>query len=238
MIMEEIINWLNSREGMAIVGAFGIVGGLGVIFGMVRWVWQRGKNQHIEIEVANEILTRAEPAPRTLWEYLTNDLKLTPKQREVCASLYDIGHEQLVQPSNNREERIEEFNHQLQEQAQLLTAGELEEANRLGIQLGDEGDNPAEETVSLISRMPPAPQNYARTRALVRRIEWDKALDLSLNVPLTDFREVKAALKNNTPPIEVIDQLPLAWKMIRTIHDPIPKRRASIQATSSQSNWI
>ena len=55
-------------------------------------------------------------------------------------------------------------------------------------------------------------------------------MDLALGIPLTDFREVKKALRDETPPAHILDQLPLAWRMIRTINDPRPQRRAFQQS--------
>ena len=50
-------------------------------------------------------------------------------------------------------------------------------------------------------------------------------MDLALGIPLTEYREVKRALKEGTPPAHILDKLPLAWRIIRTINDPRPRRK-------------
>ena len=47
---------------------------------------------------------------------------------------------------------------------------------------------------------------------------------------MTDFREVRVALRDGTPPTHLLDQLPLAWRMIRTLRDPRPQSRRSGKA--------
>ena len=55
-------------------------------------------------------------------------------------------------------------------------------------------------------------------------------MDLALGIPLTDYREVKKVLREGIPPVHVMDQLPLAWRMIRTVNDPRPRHRTIRQA--------
>ena len=55
-------------------------------------------------------------------------------------------------------------------------------------------------------------------------------MDLALGIPLTDYRKVKKALKEGTPSAHILDELPLAWRMIRTINDPKPRHKTFRQA--------
>ena len=55
-------------------------------------------------------------------------------------------------------------------------------------------------------------------------------MDLALRIPLTVYREVKKALREGIPPAHIMDQLPLAWRMIRTVNEPRPRHRTLRQA--------
>lgn len=170
-------------------------------------------------------------APKTWWEYLTNDLDLSPNARRVCSVLYTIGWEQLNRPTNNREEAIADAEVHLQSLRGSLSTEEATAAEKLGISLAESPDDRSNEVGTRLEELSPNGQSYARLRATVRRDEKDKAMDLALGIPLTDFREVKKALKEGIPPTHILDQLPLAWRMIRTINDPKPKQIASRRAT-------
>ena len=230
MFLEWATNWLNSPEGIAVTGAFGILGGSAVIFAIVRSIWHQIKGQGFALEEPEPALTQARVAPRTWWEYLTNDLELSPKERKACAALYEVGWQQLNHPSNNREESTQDYQAQLQELVNSIDAEELQLAEELGIRLTDEPAGDADELTSLLNNLSPAAQSYARIRSNIRQIEKDKAVDIALGTPLTDFREVKRALREGTPPAHILDQLPLAWRMIRTIRDPRPQSRRSGKA--------
>ena len=228
--MEGITSWLNSPVGVAVTSIFGILGGLAVIFAIVRFIWQRVRGQRLALELPEPALAQAQATPRTWWEYLTNDLDLSPKEREGCAALYDAGWQQLNQSSNNREESIQNYQSQLQELSKSLDAEEIQLAEESGIRLANEPSATVDEQALWMSDLSPAGVSYARIRSNIRHIEQEKAIDLALGTPLTDFRGVKRALRDGTPPAHILDQLPLAWQMIRTIRDPRPQSRRFGQA--------
>ena len=225
MPVEEIVIWLNSPEGIALASTCGILGGLGVIFPLFRSIVRRLRKREAVVKAPKPSLEETQPAPKTWWEYLTGDLDLTPKLRKICAGLYDTGWEQLNRPTNNREGTIENGRRSLQELSKALTREEIESADELGKRLADQRGDQTDKIKSLIGKLSPAAQSYARMLSSIREIEHDKTTDLAQGIPLTDYREVKASLKANVPLVDILDQLPLAWQMIRTIHDPIPRRR-------------
>ena len=228
--VSEVIAWLNSPHAAAIAALCGMLGGLAVVFAIARFIWRWLKKRTGLVEVPVVASSRVRPAPRTWWEYLTNDLSLPPKARKVCADLYDFGWEQLNRPCNNRDENIEEAGAQLRELTESLNKEDTALAERSGIGLAESTGMLSDDDRVCLDNLPPTAQSYARLRARIRGLEQEIAQDLALGIPLTDFRKVKRALKDGTPPTEILDQLPLAWRMIRTIRDPVPRRRASAHA--------
>ena len=77
------------------------------------------------------MLAQTPVAPKTWWEYLTNDLELSPKARKACAGLYNIGWEQLNRPTNNREEAIADAEAHLQAIRRSLSMEEVASAEEL-----------------------------------------------------------------------------------------------------------
>ena len=181
-------------------------------------------------QIPTPMLAQTPLAPKTWWEYLTNDLELSPKARKACAGLYNIGREQLNRPTNNREEAIADAEAHLQALGGSLSREEVASAEELGTALAASLGDSSNDVESRLGELSPEGQSYARLRAMIKRIEQDKAVDLALGIPLTDYREVKKALREGIPPVHIVDQLPLAWKMIRTVNDPRPGRKGFRQA--------
>ena len=223
--MEAIIDWLNSREGIALAGTCGIIGGLAVAVALIRFAFRGFRRRPGADQLPVAVASRTREAPKTWWEYLTNDLDLTKDQRKICSQLYDFGYAQLHYPTNNREARIEAIRRVLDELSATLTPGEVNAARSHGTKLfeasGPEGVN----VDARVKELSPSVQAYARQYAAILQIQKERAIDLSLGIPLTDFRNVHKALKENAPVVNVLDDLPLAWRMIRTIHEPGPTRR-------------
>ena len=177
------------------------------------------------------MLGQASAAPKTWWEYLTNDLDLSANSQKLCVDLYDIGWEQLNKPSNNREEAIAEARHNFKRYADRYRRKKWRQQWSWRLLLPQAQTTTQKTPESRLAQLPPKVQSYARLRATILRTEQDRATDLALGVPLTDFREVKKALKEGIPPAHILDQLPVAWRMIRTINDPKPRRKTFRQAS-------
>ena len=111
-----------------------------------------------------------------------------------------------------------------------LSNEEIESAEVLGVALASNPDDGSDDVESRLGELSPQGESYARLRATVAKQELDKAIDLALGIPLTEYGDLKRALKEGIPPAHILDQLPLAWRMIRTINDPRPRRRTFGQA--------
>ena len=181
-------------------------------------------------QIPTPMLAQTPLAPKTWWEYLTKDLELSPKARKACAGLYNIGWEQLNRPTNNREEVIADAEAHLQALGGSLSREEVASAEELGIALAASPGDSSNDVESRLDELSPEGQSYARLRATIRITDLDKAVDLALRIPLTDYRKVKKALREGIPPVHILDQLPLAWRMIRTVNDPRPRRKGFRQA--------
>lgn len=229
MTLPQVVSWLTTPELTAVANTATILAFVLAAVSLVLYFQERHRKSNTLLQVPTAMLAQSQMAPRTWWEYLTNDLELSPKARKACAALYDSGWEQLNRPTNNREEAIENAEAQLREVSTSLSREEIALAERLGIVLTSNPNN-SSDVESRLRELSPAGQSYARLRATIRNIEQDKAVDLALGIPRTDFREVKVALKEETPPAHILDQLPLAWRMIRTINDPVPRRKEFRQA--------
>ena len=230
MTFQDFVSWFTSAEITATANLFTIVAFL-LPAGSLLFVLLGRKKQESLPQVPAPMLGQASAAPKTWWEYLTNDLDLSANSQKLCVDLYDIGWEQLNKPSNNREEAIAEAEAQLQTIRGSLSKEEVASAVELAIALATSSDDDSKDTESRLAQLPPKVQSYARLRATILRTEQDRATDLALGVPLTDFREVKKALKEGIPPAHILDQLPVAWRMIRTINDPKPRRKTFRQAS-------
>ena len=227
MTLTELASWLTTREITALANAATIAGLLvAVVVPLAVYLLNRLRKRETLPEVPTPVLAQSSVAPRTWWEYLTDDLELSQKARKACAGLYEIGWEQLNRPTNNRQETKEETEARLHEIGEALTKEEIASAEELGINLASNPDDSHTDVESHLHDLSPEGQSYARLIATIRSIERDTAVDLALGIPLTDFREVKKALKEEIPPAHILDHLPLAWRMIRTINDPRPRRRA------------
>lgn len=226
MTLVDIVSWLTSPAITAAANLATIVALL--CAGISLWICLRDRLQKREAlpHVPRSVLAQAPAAPKTWWEYLTNDLELSPEVQNACVELYNIGYEQLVRTTNNREEAIADAEAHLQLVRGSLSIEEVALAEELGIALAVNPQCNTNDIEARLGELPPQGQSYARLRATIRRIEQDKAVDLALGIPLTDFGEVKKALKEGTPPSHILDQLPFAWRMIRTINDPSPRGRA------------
>ena len=225
MTFQDIVTWLNTAEVNAIVTMMTIVGfALTLVFALLHFLDRRQRRESL-LHLPASMAAQSPAAPKTWWEYLTNDLDLSPDAQRICANLYDIGWQQLNKPTNNREEAIADAEFQLQSLRRSLSREETKSAEELGIALAESPDDYSNDVESRLEDLSPNGQSYARLRATVRRTEKGKARDLALGIPLTDFREVKKALKEGTPPVHIIDKLPVAWRMIRTINDPKPRHK-------------
>ena len=230
-MFQDLINWSTSIEITATANLATIVASLVALISLLLYIFDRRQKREALPQVPAPMLDQASVAPKTWWEYLTNDLDLSPRARQLCVNLYNIGWEQMNKPSNNREEAIANAEAQLQTIGGSLSREELASAEELGITLATgsgEGSNDAE---SCLDKLSPKVQSYTRLRAAILRTEQDRATDLALGIPLTDFREVKKALKEGIPPVRILDQMPVAWRMIRTIDDPGPRRKTFRQAS-------
>ena len=227
---QEVVSWLNSPEITAIANVAAIVGLVWIVVSIAAFLLEKLRDRKALPQVPAPMLAQMPVAPRTWWEYLTNDLELSPKARKACAGLYNIGWEQLNRPTNNREGALEDAAAHLQSIYGSLTRAEVALAEELGIALASNPDDSCHDIKARLGQLSPEGQSYARLRATIRRTEQDKAMDLALGIPLTDYRKVKKALKEGTPPAHVLDELPLAWRMIRTINDPKPRQKTSRQA--------
>ena len=225
MLLEGIIDWLNSREGIALAGACGIIGGLAVVVALFRFALKGFRRGPEADQLPVSVASRTQKAPRTWWEHLSNDLNLTTRQRNVCGQLYDFGYAQLNYPTNNRESRIEAIQRDLDELSSTLRSDDIIAAQSHGAKLFEASGPEAVEVEAKVSEFAPSVQAYARQHAAILQIEKEKVTDQALGIPLTDFRNVHAALGSNVPVLNVLNELPLAWRMIRTIHDPKPQRR-------------
>lgn len=227
MTLPDIVKWLTTPGITAVANAATILAlVLALMMPLLAYRLERLKRRETLPQIPISIPTRSRTDPRTWWEYLTNDLELSPKARKACASLYDIGWEQLNRPTNNREEAIEHAEDRLRRIRRSLSREELALAEELATSLDSNSDDGPNEVESRLGDLSPEVESYARLRATIRKIEQDHAMDLALGIPLTEFREVKRALKDGTPPAHILDKLPLAWRMIRTINDPRPRRKA------------
>ncbi len=226
MTFHDLVTWLTSDEITAIAILAAIASSPFGVVSLLLDLYDRRKKRNCLPEIPAPMMAQSPPAPKTWWEYLTNDLDLSPDAQRICANLYDIGWEQLNQPTNNREEDIADAEFHLQSLGESLSREETKSAEELGIALAESPDDPTTDVESRLEDLSPNGQSYARLRATVRRTEKDKAMDLALGIPLTDFREVKKALKEGFPPAHIMDQLPIAWRMIRTINDPKPRRKS------------
>jgi len=230
MMWQEVVSWLNRPEITAAANVAAIVGLAWIVVLIVAFLLERLRGRKAVPQVPTPMLAQTPVAPRTWWEYLTNDLKLSPKARKACAGLYNIGWEQLNRPTNNRAEALEDAEAHLRSMYESLTREEMALAEELGIALASSSEGGSNGIEERLGQLSPEGQGYARLRATIRRTEQDKAMDLALGIPLTDYRDVKKALKDGTPPAHILDELPLAWRMIRTINDPRPQNKALRQA--------
>ena len=230
MTFQDIVGLLTAAEITAAANLATIVALLLTVASILaHFLYSRLKRESLP-QVPAPMLGQAPVAPKTWWEYLTNDLELSPDARQVCAGLYDIGWEQLNKPTNNREEAIADAEAHLQSLRRSLSKEDLASAEEFGIALAANAGDGSDDVASRLDQLSPEGQSYARLRATIRRTEQDKAMDLALGIPLTDFREVKKALKGGIPPVHILDQLPVAWRMIRTINDPKPRHKTFRQA--------
>ena len=227
MTLPEAVSWLTTPEITAIANVATILALVLALTSLLAYLLERLKKRETLPQVPAFMVAKPRIAPRTWWEYVTNDLKLTSKARKACVRLYNIGWEQLNRPTNNREEAIEDAEDHLRTIRGLLSRKEVALAEELAISLDSSSDAGFSDVESRLGELSPAVQSYARLRATIRRTEQDKATDLALGIPLTEYREVKMALKEGTPPAHILDKLPLAWRMIRTINDPRPRRKTS-----------
>ena len=220
MMWQEIVSWLNRPEISAAANVAAIIGLAWIVVLIVAFLLERLRRREALPQVPTPMLAQTPVAPRTWWEYLTSDLELSPKARKACAGLYNMGWEQLNRPTNNREGALEDAEAHLRSIYGSLTREEVASAEELGIALASSTDDSSKDIEARLGQLSPEGQGYARLRATIRRTEQDKAVDLALGIPLTDYKEVKKALKEGTPPAHILDELPLAWRMIRTINDP------------------
>ena len=227
MTLTDVVRWLTTPEITAIANAATILAlALAVVSLLVVFLFERLRKRETLPRIPTSIPAQSRTAPRTWWEYLTNDLELSSKARKACVSLYNIGWEQLNRPTNNRDEIIEDAEAQLRRIRRSLSTEEVAIAEELGVTFASRSHDGSGDVEFRLGEMSPEVQSYARLRATIRRTEQDKATDLALGIPLTEYREVKRALKEEIPPAHILDRLPLAWRMIRTINDPRPRRKA------------
>ena len=114
MTFQDLVNWLNTAEVTAVVTLMAIVGfTLTAVSLLLHFLDRRQKREALP-QVPAPMLNQASVAPKTWWEYLTNDLDLSPRARQLCVNLYNIGWGQMNKPSNNREEAIADAEAQLQ----------------------------------------------------------------------------------------------------------------------------
>ena len=225
MTLPQVVSWLTTPELTAVANTATISGFVLAVVCLVLYLQERYRKRTTLLQIPTAKSTQSQMAPRTWWEYLTNDLKLSLKARKACAALYDSGWEQLNRPTNNREEAIGNAEAQLREISTSLSREEIALAERLSVELASNPDNSSRDVEARLRELSPGGQSCVRLHATIRKIEQDMAVDLVLGIPLTDYREVKKALKEETPPAHILDQLPLAWKMIRTINDPVHRRK-------------
>ena len=226
MTLTDVIRWLTTPEITAVANAATMVALALAVYPLVVFMLKRLRKRETLPHIPTSIPAQSWTSPRTWWEYLTNDLELSPKARKVCASLYNIGWEQLNTPTNNRDEIIEDAEADLRRIRSSLSPEEVAMAEEFSVTLASSSDDGSSDVEFRLGKLSPAVQSSARLQATIRRTEHDKATDLALGIPLTEYREVKGALKEGTPPAHILDKLPLAWRMIRTINDPRPMRRA------------
>ena len=226
MAVQDLVSWLNAPAVTAVANVATIVALLFAMISLLVYFRHRLQKQASLPQVPISLLAQATAPPKTWWEYLTNDLRLSPKARRACASLYNIGWEQLNRPTNNREETIAEAKSHLQAMRGALSTEEVASAEEVGIALASPSEDCSDDVEARLSGLTLEGQSYARLRAKIRSNEQERASDLALGIPLSDYREVKKALREGIPPAHIMEQLPLAWRMIRTINDPRPRRQA------------
>ena len=230
MTFQEFISWLTRPEITAAANLATIVALPLAVISLLIYLLDRLQRRDSLPQVPTPMLAQTPVAPRTWWEYLTSDLELSPKARKACAGLYNIGWEQLNRPTNNRERALEDAETHLRSMYGSLTREEVTSAEELGIALASGTDGSSKNIEARLGQLSPEGQGCAQLRATIRRTEQDRAVDLALGIPLTDYKKVKKALKEGTPPAHILDELPLAWKMIRTISDPRPRNKTFRQA--------
>ena len=96
MTLPEAVSWLTTPEITAVVNVAAILALVLALISLLVYLRERFQKQETLPQVPTPIVAQSRIAPRTWWEYLTNDLKLSPKARRACAGLYNIGWEQLI----------------------------------------------------------------------------------------------------------------------------------------------
>ena len=133
MTFQDIVSWLTTPEITAVANLATIVALPLAAMSLLSYFLDRLQKRESLPQVPTPMLAQTPVAPKTWWEYLTNDLELSPKARKACAGLYNIGWEQLNRPTNNREEAIADAEAHLQAIRRSLSMEEVASAEELGI---------------------------------------------------------------------------------------------------------
>lgn len=160
-------------------------------------------------------------------EFLTQDIPLpTKRHKRLCYALYESGRAQFDAKPNNRRGIIEQAQREMATLGQNISSAERDVAESLGIVRAQLPKEENGKVAGDIGNLSVKAQLYARYKTIEVETLLSLERDLSKEIPITDYTEVKKRVAEGASLAQVRDDLPIPWQKILDIPCPMPESRA------------
>ena len=174
----------------------------------------------------------------TLLDYITEGMTLKSRsEKELCRVLYKYGMAQFDAESNNRYGAIEKAQEEMDNLRGGMSAEELDDAERLGIEKArfdiekniyppDAKSSELSSALAKIHALSSTAQMYAAHKAAEESARLSIVRDMEKGIPITDYTHAKKLIAQQAPLRDVIEELPTLWQEIHHIPWPRAKTEA------------